>query len=90
MIWNTGVGFGLLSTIQFRFIILLQLNYFSNSNFDLYVVISKSLDKYIYSVIIGGAFGNYYDRLSYNAVPDFIDLHYKIFTGLHLMWQIYL
>ena len=29
--------------------------------------------------VIGGAIGNFYDRLIYNAVPDFIDLHYNNF-----------
>ena len=80
LVWNTGVGFGLLSTnsiLIYNFVtalitfVILVLIYMA--------VISTSLDKYIYSVIIGGAFGNYYDRLSYNAVPDFIDLHYKDF-----------
>ena len=40
---------------------------------------SKSFDKFIFSVIIGGAIGNLYDRLFYNAVPDFIDIHYNNF-----------
>ena len=43
------------------------------------MLLSKNLDKIIYSIIIGGAFGNFYDRLVYNAVPDFIDLHYQNF-----------
>jgi len=30
-------------------------------------------------MIIGGALGNLFDRLYYNAVPDFIDLHYRDF-----------
>ena len=40
---------------------------------------SKKIDKFIYSIIIGGALGNFFDRLAYKAVPDFIDLHYNNF-----------
>jgi len=32
-----------------------------------------------FSIIAGGAVGNLFDRFFYNAVPDFIDLHYKQF-----------
>ena len=30
-------------------------------------------------MILGGALGNFYDRLIYFAVPDFIDVHYQRF-----------
>ena len=33
-------------------------------------------EKFSISLIIGGAIGNLYDRVIFNAVPDFIDLHY--------------
>ena len=80
LIWNTGIGFGLLSsdsnliynsvTILVGLVILI-LFYIS--------ITSQNLDKLIYSVIIGGALGNFYDRMIYSAVPDFIDLHYNDF-----------
>ena len=76
LIWNTGIGFGLLSfdslviynsiTILIGLIIL-YLSYIA--------IASETMDKLIFSIIIGGAFGNFYDRLLYNAVPDFIDVH---------------
>ena len=36
---------------------------------------SDNLRKYSLVLVIGGAIGNLFDRLIYNAVPDFIDFH---------------
>ena len=80
LIWNTGIGFGILSSdtaLVYNFItfliglVILILFYFT--------ILSEILDKFIYTIIIGGAIGNYYDRIIFKAVPDFIDLHYNNF-----------
>ena len=80
LIWNTGIGFGLLKSNTALFYNLISIL------IGLVVIIlfflalrSKSFDKIIYSIIIGGALGNFYDRVFYNAVPDFIDIHYNNF-----------
>ena len=36
---------------------------------------SSGLKKYSLLMILGGAFGNVFDRIIYKAVPDFIDFH---------------
>ncbi len=80
LLWNTGIGFGLMSSKS-------PLIYNSISTIISLVIIfliiigikSDKFDKMAFSVIIGGALGNFYDRIFYKAVPDFIDLHYKDF-----------
>ena len=41
---------------------------------------NNNIQCYFFALIAGGAFGNFYDRIVYTAVPDFIDLH---FYGFH-------
>ncbi len=80
LIWNTGIGFGLLSFNSnlyynlITFLILVVIIFLVIISFK-----SDNYDKIIFSIIIGGALGNFYDRIIFKAVPDFIDLHYKSF-----------
>ena len=74
--WNTGIAFGLVSSNANLFyhsisalilIVVIYLIYL--------MVISDKVGKIIIALIIGGAAGNLYDRLTYYAVPDFLDFH---------------
>jgi len=40
---------------------------------------SKGFEKFSFIMIIGGSFGNIFDRIFYSAVPDFIDIHINNF-----------
>ena len=85
LIWNEGIAFGLLSfnhgnlynllTILIAVIILVIC-------FMIYK--SSGIKKYFLIFILGGALGNIYDRIFFNAVPDFIDFH---INGFH--WFIF-
>ena len=81
LIWNKGIAFGLLSidgsiiynsiTILIGLIIITILFMMLKNN---------NIQCYFLALIAGGALGNFYDRIVYSAVPDFIDLH---FYGFH-------
>ena len=80
LIWNKGIAFGLFSidaniiynsiTILIGLIIIAILFMMLKSN---------NIQSYFFALIIGGALGNFYDRIVYTAVPDFIDLHFYDF-----------
>ena len=85
LIWNDGIAFGLLSfsesfsynlvTIIILFVIFILL---------IMLFKAENLSRYALLLILGGAIGNFFDRVYYSAVPDFIDLYFK---GFH--WFIF-
>ena len=76
LIWNEGIAFGLLSfnktifynALTFLILIVILIIFFMLSK-------SNGIKKFSLMMILGGAIGNVYDRISYKAVPDFIDFH---------------
>ena len=80
LIWNDCIAFGLLSFDEkssynlisiIIFIVILTL-----------IIILKNtqkLSRLAFIMIIGGALGNFIDRIYFSAVPDFIDFYYRDF-----------
>jgi signal peptidase II len=80
LVWNTGIGFGLFSQNANIYYHLISIIIFSVIIFLIYLIIKADfLEKVLFSLILGGAIGNFYDRLVYFAVPDFIDFHINDF-----------
>tara|TARA_E500000331_G_C17077401_1_gene635369 strand:- start:294 stop:821 length:528 start_codon:yes stop_codon:yes gene_type:complete len=76
LVWNTGIGFGLAS-IEASFYYHLLTFFIAMINIALIVFLfkSKGITCYLFALILGGSFGNLFDRAYYYAVPDFIDFH---------------
>ena len=80
LVFNTGIGFGLFSLESGFFYHLISFLIFLITLVLLFLMIkSNSIEKFFFSLIIGGATGNLYDRIFFKAVPDFIDFHYNNF-----------
>ena len=80
LIWNEGIAFGLLSFDEkifynlLTFIILIII-----LTIFIMAIKSEGTKQFILLIILGGALGNFVDRIIYEAVPDFIDFHYGNF-----------
>ena len=80
LVWNTGIGFGLLSfEKQFIYNLTTLIIVLVNLIILYLGVKSSNFKGFIFFVILGGSLGNLFDRLYYSAVPDFIDLNYNDF-----------
>ena len=85
LVWNKGIGFGLLSSEQDNFYnfvtgLIVMINFVI-----IYMLFNeKGMKYYFLLVILGGSLGNLFDRMYFRAVPDFIDLNYN---GYH--WFIF-
>ena len=78
LVWNSGIGFGLLSFDQsIIYNAITTLIIFINL-FIIYLIIkTNDFRVYFFLIILGGSLGNLFDRIYYSAVPDFIDISYN-------------
>ena len=76
LVWNTGIGFGLISMDSNIYYHLLTLVIFLvNIGLIFFLIKTNGIYSYLIAIVIGGSLGNLVDRAYYYAVPDFIDLH---------------
>ena len=80
LIWNEGIAFGLFSFNEEIYYNLLTIFICLIVAIIIWLMLrSKGFEKLCYIMIIGGSFGNVFDRIFYSAVPDFIDIHFNNF-----------
>ena len=78
LVWNSGIGFGLFQfDKQMAYNIVTTLILVINFIIVYMFFVSDNINKIFISMILGGSFGNLYDRFYFSAVPDFIDLNYN-------------
>ena len=85
LVWNKGIGFGLFSFDKSSIYNGISLIILIINLIIIYLIYKEKTPKtYFLAIILGGSFGNLFDRYYYSAVPDFIDLNFK---GYH--WFIF-
>ena len=80
LVWNEGIAFGLLSFddhLSYRLVTLFISIVILILFFMLYK--AEKLNRVALIMVIGGATGNFFDRIYYSAVPDFVEIYYKSF-----------
>ena len=76
LIWNSGIAFGLFSfNDQFYYNIVTLIIIIITLIILFLAIKSNGVEKFCFSMILGGSLGNIFDRLYYSAVVDFIDIH---------------
>lgn len=79
MVWNQGISFGLFNSTSPQVALgFIALSLLISIFMLIWLAVShEKLVAYALSLVVGGALGNVIDRVRFDAVEDFIDLHWE-------------
>ncbi len=76
LIWNSGIGFGLLSLSSDTYYNILTTIIILITLIILWMATkTDKFEKIAFLMIFSGSLGNIFDRIYYSSVPDFIDIN---------------
>ena len=74
--WNKGIAFGMFSFNEEKFYNFMTYIILTIIIIIFFLMVKNSgYKRFSLLLILGGALGNFFDRVYYKAVPDFIDFH---------------
>ncbi len=80
LIWNEGIAFGLFSFDEkFSYNLVTMIIFIVILILLIILVNAEKLSRFGFIMVIGGALGNFVDRIFFSAVPDFIDFYFRDF-----------
>ena len=76
LVWNSGIAFGLFSfNEQFYYNIITLIIIIITLVILFFAIKSGGVERIGFSMIFGGSLGKIFDRLRYDSLIDFIDMH---------------
>ena len=80
LVWNSGIGFGLLSFTDNNIYNFITIIIFLINLLIIYFIYKYDDIRGLFlCLVLGGSLGNLFDRIYYSGVPDFIDFNYNNF-----------
>ena len=80
LIWNKGIAFGFFSFEENLIYHLITTLIIIITLIIIFIIIkTNDYRAYFLAFILGGSYGNLFDRIYYSSVPDFIDFHINDF-----------
>ncbi len=74
LVRNHGIAFGLFSQMKWVLLVVISISLLVIAWMAHQPSFRNKRDQWVFGLILGGAFGNWWDRIQYGSVVDFFDL----------------